>query len=80
LSILHIDSSGRLEKSHSRKLTSYMVDKLKHKTKKKLSIDMEVTAKTLPLLINIVSARMREQVLEALSQSAIGRLRLGKKC
>ena len=40
MSILHIDSSGRLENSHSRKLTSYMVDKLKQKTKKKLSIEM----------------------------------------
>jgi len=34
--ILHIDSSGRLSNSLSRKLTSYMITKLKQKTQKKV--------------------------------------------
>jgi len=34
MKIWHIDSSGRLENSHSRKLTRYMVDKLQNKSEK----------------------------------------------
>ena len=37
MKIWHIDSSARLESSHSRKLTDYMVNKLKMKTKKEVT-------------------------------------------